>query len=267
MIKDIDGKHPAEEKLIEKEKELSSLKASEQLLLESIKYRDTQISSLRDAKEKHIHALNEKNSTLQSLRNELDKYFATEERMQEIIMENTRLNGKIASLESTCSDREADLDRQCSSQQSEIRSKQELINTLQSQVKAAHEMRTSVEANLKSALENRNSVRPSVSLSTANATSLINNVTEQPLDTKKVTIFHDSLCKDINDSLMGRNDVNVSKVWAPTFKEIQDKMSPSENVHTTVVQALTRDLGNGRSRNFSQKYTRLLKSAHRMLKK
>ena len=43
---------------------------------------------------------------------------------------------------------------------------------------------------------------------------------------------------------MGRDDVNVSKVWAPTLEEIQDKVSHSENVHTTVVKALTRDLGN-----------------------
>ena len=42
---------------------------------------------------------------------------------------------------------------------------------------------------------------------------------------------------------MGRDDVKVNKVWAPTLEEIQNKVLLMENVHTIVVQALTRDLG------------------------
>ena len=41
---------------------------------------------------------------------------------------------------------------------------------------------------------------------------------------------------------MGRNDVDVTKDWAPTLREIQEKVSRSEKVHTIVMQALTRDM-------------------------
>ena len=70
------------------------------------------------------------------------------------------------------------------------------------------------------------------------------NLPEEPVNIPNVFIFHDSLCKNINDSLMGRNDVKVNKVWAPTLDEIQDKVSHFEKVHTIVIQALTRDLDN-----------------------
>ena len=64
-------------------------------------------------------------------------------------------------------------------------------------------------------------------------------------ETPQVVIYHDSLCRNINETLMGRADVSVSKVWAPTNNETQIKVDEMEsNVNIIVVQALTRDFGN-----------------------
>ena len=62
--------------------------------------------------------------------------------------------------------------------------------------------------------------------------------------THKVIIFHDSLCKNIDESLMRREDVTVSKVWASTLRESQAKVGEVDNVDTIVIQGLTRDLDN-----------------------
>ena len=146
-----DGKHNTDERIIEKEKEISSLIASEQLLLALIKDKDDQISNLRDYKEKQINASNEKNSTIQTLRTEIDKYNTIQSKLDETTSENTRLNGMISSIQSKCSDREDNLDRQCTSQDIEIRSKQDIISMLQTQLNSANESRTALDANLQSA--------------------------------------------------------------------------------------------------------------------
>ena len=60
--------------------------------------------------------------------------------------------------------------------------------------------------------------------------------------------------KDVNDSLMGRTDVSVTKVWAPTLDEIQAKVHAEIEIpDTIVIQALTRDLGNMDTDAFLQK--------------
>ena len=157
------------------------------------------------------------------------------------------MKGDLSSLQSTCSDREANLDKQCTLQQSEIQGKQDLINTLQNQLTSVHEMRTSFESNFKSALEKQNTIQPpSTSVSNTAGSASWNGVdlTDIPINTRKVFIFHDSLVNDINNSLMGRDDVNVTKVWAPTLDEIREEVAQIENADTIIVQALTRDLGN-----------------------
>ena len=59
----------------------------------------------------------------------------------------------------------------------------------------------------------------------------------------KVVIFHDSLCKPINDTIMSREKVNVEKIWAPTLQKTDEEADKLENVvDCIVVQALTREV-------------------------
>ena len=59
----------------------------------------------------------------------------------------------------------------------------------------------------------------------------------------KVVIYHDSLCKPINDTIMVREKVEVKKIWAPTLSDIENKLSEqTEPPSCIVIQALTREV-------------------------
>ena len=158
----------------------------------------------------------------------------------EVNIENTRLK-------TYCSERENNLDKQCAAQQTDIQGKQDLINLLNLQLTEGQEARKTIESNLAAALRTRESPshvqfeNPGTTIPTIPLESDL--VTENQDEAQKVIIFHDSLCKNINETLMGREDVTVSKVWAPTLMDTQTKVDEVDNVETIVIQALTRDIG------------------------
>ena len=231
-----------EQKFKERGKEINALRSSELLLLTLIKEKDNSISELRSSKDKNIKTINENNSSIQLLRQQVDKYKDMEMKLNEQHRVIDRLNDTVSDPQSKSSERELLLDKQCVTQQHDIRSKQELINILSSQLKEEHDARKTLEGNLSASLlrsstfkqvqaENSEAVRP----------TLTPNKDDK---THKVIIFHDSLCKNINESLMGREDVTVSKVWAPTLRDSQAKVGEVDKVDTIVIQGLTRDLDN-----------------------
>ena len=55
-------------------------------------------------------------------------------------------------------------------------------------------------------------------------------------------MFHDSLCKEINDTILSKENVTTTKIWAPTLPEIQEKIEEIEKVNTIVIESLTRHL-------------------------
>ena len=225
-----------EQKFKERGKEINTLRSSELLLLTLIKEKDNSISELRSSKDKNMKTINENNSSIQLLRQQVDKYKDMEMKLNEQHRVIDRLNDTVSDLQSKSSERELLLDKQCVTQQHDIRSKQELINILSSQLKEEHDARKTLEGNLSDSLlrsstfkqvqaENSEAVRP----------TLTPNKDDK---THKVIIFHDSLCKNINESLMGREDVTVSQVWAPTLRDSQAKVGEVDKVDTIVIQGV-----------------------------
>ena len=58
----------------------------------------------------------------------------------------------------------------------------------------------------------------------------------------RVVILHDSLCKEINNTILSREDVTTKKVWAPDLEAMLSAIETLEKTEVIVIQALTRDL-------------------------
>ena len=55
-------------------------------------------------------------------------------------------------------------------------------------------------------------------------------------------LFHDSLCKNINNTILRKEGVITTKVWAPTLEEIQEKAEDMEHADVIVIESLTREI-------------------------
>ena len=94
-----------------------------------------------------------------------------------------------------------------------------------------------MENNLTLSLENyrhRETIQSNIAnVSAANPASNVTNEKEE----HDVVIFHDSLCKNIKDTIMINENVKTTKTWAPTLNEIQDKVENMDNVDTIVIES------------------------------
>ena len=59
---------------------------------------------------------------------------------------------------------------------------------------------------------------------------------------ERMVIFHDSLCRKINETILSRENVISKKVWAPNLHQMSEKLDEIESTETIVIQALTRDV-------------------------
>ena len=57
----------------------------------------------------------------------------------------------------------------------------------------------------------------------------------------EVVLLHDSMCREINDTLLSREKIRVKKVFAPDLEKMEDALD-NVNAKVVVLQALTRDL-------------------------
>ena len=87
----IENKSELAEK-VQTEKELNTMTSSQQLLIQSIEEKDHQITELTSCKERNINSLNEKNTAIQTMRQQLGKFESTDEMLNEMKCENSRLN-------------------------------------------------------------------------------------------------------------------------------------------------------------------------------
>ena len=64
------------------------------------------------------------------------------------------------------------------------------------------------------------------------------------IDEKKpmVILFHDSLCKDINETILSNENIDTNKIWAPTLPEVQEKLEEIDKTDVIVIEPLTRHL-------------------------
>ena len=63
---------------------------------------------------------------------------------------------------------------------------------------------------------------------------------EQP----NVVLFHDSLCKKINPTILSKEKVTTKKIWAPTLADIQKEITQTSKCDAVVIQSITRTLSN-----------------------
>ena len=75
-----------------------------------------------------------------------------------------------------------------------------------------------------------------------------------------VVILHDSLCKNINDTIMSREKVNVKKVWAPDMVHMDAAL---DDVHAKVIvlQAWTRDVSKLSVEDMNEKIVEVINKA------
>ena len=58
-----------------------------------------------------------------------------------------------------------------------------------------------------------------------------------------VVILHDSLCKNIKNTIMSRENIGVDMIWAPDFKQSTWKLHELSKQKVIVLEALTCDVG------------------------
>ena len=243
--------------------ELQALKASETLLLESLREKDKLVTNLMNDKDKHLKSINELNSDNQSLRSQSGRYanieserLSLENMVAGLKDENKRLNAVLSDLKSSCSSRENNLDLQCQKQQTEIRSKQDIINVMDAAMNKLQE-------NLSEALKRDSAPLPSVSV-TPSPTTVASNITTTSRDsstrdngspvTPNVVLFHDSICNNINTTMMNRENVTITKKWGPTLRDIQEQVVDINFCHADriVLQCLTREVGDMSTEDFTE---------------
>ena len=58
----------------------------------------------------------------------------------------------------------------------------------------------------------------------------------------RVVILHDSLCNDVNDTILSKEDIATRKIWAPDLEAMLKATDEIEEADVIVIEALTRDL-------------------------
>ena len=232
------------QKVKEKEEQLQAMRAAESLLNRSIAEKDKIINTLFTDKQKHVGRIDELHGENQRLSSNLERLLKIEEEkiwfqneVEKTKHEVVRLNEVIGSMQRGKRERENELELQCRSLRTEVNSKQQTLEDLQIAFKG---LETSIAkvADGKSQRQSQPLNRPKTFV-TEEDDEISNTTNPSP----KVVIYHDSLCKPINDTIMVREKVEVKKIWAPTLSDIENKLSEqTEPPSCIVIQALTREV-------------------------
>ena len=216
--------------------EVKSLRATENLLLESIAEKDKKIAVLTDQKEKHINIINDMNNTIQVMQNKMHEEGVMESKLRDVSMENVSLTDEIINVNKRITDGDYHLNML----KENMNCKQEIINILKEQLDSLHTTNKSLENNLTLSLENYRIHESKRDMSiTANLEPSSGMVKSTE---RKIVLFHDSLCKGINESIMKNENVSTTKTWAPYLTEIQGKVQDMERVEAIVIESMTRHL-------------------------
>ena len=228
----------------EKEEQMQAMRAAESLLNRSIVEKDKIINTLFTDKQKHIGRIDELHGENQRLSSNLERLLKIEEEkiwfqneLEKTKHEVVRLNEVIGRMQRGKHERENELELQCRSLRTEVNSKQQTLEDLQIAFKG---LETSIAkvADGKSQRQSQPSNRPNAVV-TEEDDDISNTTNPSP----KVVIYHDSLCKPINDTIMVREKVEVKKIWAPTLSDIKNDLpKQTEPPSCIVIQALTREV-------------------------
>ena len=213
--------------IMNKENEISTLKAAENLLMQS-----------HDTKEKTINKLNAK---IQGLETNLRNFERNTHNQTEL---ENKINESVVNLKTDCSSTYLKLDNANSiieHMKANAESKQTIVDITSKQMKLLSEKIDTVEKHISLAAHKRDD------LITVHEPDNVNHnlvfaatMHQQP----SVAIFHDSLCKKINETILNKEKVTTSKIWAPTFDDMDKGIDELEQHDAIVLQALTRSLDN-----------------------
>ena len=223
------------------EKELKALRASEALLNDSIGEKEKIIQNLLCDKQKHIEKIDQLHSDKQKLLSTTQRLEGIEE--QKILAENKlekkkaeerRLNEVITRIETERRERFFELQNKCTSLQSLADSKQENLNNLKLSFDRLETAVTRISTERKEHTRQRKTEKPANTEEEENGT---------PSTSPKVVLYHDSLCKHVNNTMMAREKVAMEKVWAPTLSDTRTQIEKlTYSPACVVVQALTREV-------------------------
>ena len=229
------SKNDFQPRIDEQREEIKSLKAAEILLHQSITEKDKLIATLSTDKQTHVTRIDELHTKNQSLSSQLDPLIHIEEEkishqnnLEKFAEEIKRLNAVIFSLNTKQREDETALQLQNQSLREQLNMKQTFIDEIKESLKSG-------------AGANRQQAQPSGTPASTHVPT-----SNEPVNEPKVLLFHDSLCRNVNESIMSREKVSVKKVWAPTPAQTRaeiDKIVDGELIDCIVVQALTREVG------------------------
>ena len=225
-------------------KELLASQTSNELLISSITERDKTLGTIREKFDKNVQKVNERDRRATILENENCVLNDT----------NRSLTNEKAKMSEQWSAKAQSLSRerdQCFKKLEEVQNRLidvsqrydttvEVNNTLKEQIKELVELNKTLQASI-SDISTRRILQP--------RERVFNDENEEEEeenedDRDEVIIFHDSMCKNVNESLLSREQINVKKVWAPDIVRMEEALDTT-NAKVVVLAAFTRDLGNG----------------------
>jgi hypothetical protein len=244
------------------QKELDASNNSNELLMSTITERDRTVNSLRERLENTLVKHREKDQRISAL----DK-----ENMQ-IKHDNTVLHNEKVDVteqwslktETLLSEREQfsqSLD-ETTNQLNKANSSNATYVEVNALLKKQIEEVTDLNKSLKESLD-RFSVQRTVGTSrqrTNEETANTDNDEGEDDGQADVVILHDSLCKGINNTIMGREKVSVRKVWAPDLAHM-DTALDDINAKVIVLQAGTRDINKIEVEEMNEKIVDLVDKA------
>ena len=225
-------------------KELLASQASNELLISSITERDKTLGTIREKFDKNVQKVNERDRRVVTLENE---NCALNETNRGLSNEKAKLSEQWSAKAQSLS-RERD---QCFEKLEEVQNRLidvsqrfdttvEVNNTLKEQIKELVELNKTLQTSI-SDIPTRRSLQ--------SRERVLNNEDEEEEREDEdgsdgVVIFHDSMCRNVNDSLLSREQIKVKKVWAPDIVSMEEALDTT-NAKVIVLAAFTRDLGNG----------------------
>ena len=219
--------------------------------MESLTEKDKKITKLMDDKDKRLQNINDMNTNIQcseiklrKYEEDIARYGGIASKMEVMRNDNKQLNENVSELRQKCMDNEMKYESAAMkhAQVSEKNvSNQETISILKHEIENANERNNILEKNFDKIMIRLNTIEK-VNCTEKKDDDIsdidTSNNTQQP----SVILFHDSLCKSINPTILSNEKVTMKKIWAPTLADVQKEITEISRSNVIVLEPLTRSL-------------------------
>ena len=227
-------------------KEFSASRNSNELLMTTVTERDKLLVTLREKFEKNVQKLNERERRLTILETE----------KQQLQERNTSLNEQIIASEQY-EQKIGDIQNKFLAASNKLNTTLEVNNSLKEQVKELIALNKSLQDSINRPPARRDQ-RASRERTAENESE---EEDEEETDGRdEVVILHDSLCRNVNDTLLSKEEISVKKIWAPDIERMEDVLD-EVNSKVIVLEAFTRDLDKMETEEMNQKIVGLVSKA------